>query len=176
MSRIIIYYAMSSIALAEGEDGLSLEKLKESRAALAHHSRGQVFLRDAAHFTDVELADDDNPITNVLLIGSSDDFDTIVEAYEKIGVEVVRGPLPDSFEEGEGKGDEEKSAPTDPMSILKARATELGINFASNINQSVLQAKVDKAEAAEAANAKAAAEKAAADKAEEGSKEGESNG
>lgn len=152
--KVLVFYHP---LLLGGEGGHTLETIKEYRAALAKEFTEGVLLRDITMFSgDVEGAPDG--ISHVFVLApEQDDFDEdqleevgatlgrsikpLYEAFEAVGIEIEKAP--DIGEEDQGS-EEEPDDPASVMSILKAEATELGINFSHNIGEASLRAKIEK--------------------------------
>lgn len=166
MKTFLIYYAaslvmpMSVVVASEGEgdvEGASetsiqeppftVADLKEVAATIRAETKHSVMLRDASLFDGVPEAN----VVGVIVLGDVEHGDFIEKTYEAVEVktrfledlEVLKGEMPEAADDDAPEVDE--------LAALKARATELDIQFPSNIGLERLKTKVAEAEAALAA-------------------------
>lgn len=145
MAKSLLYYNHKIVSL-EG-DGVTFDDIRAAREALSSTGIAELYLRSTDAFTGAEaevdrvfiLADDPEDAHCI----------TVRQAYEAVGVEVVAHDFHKPEAPVENSGAPEQSALTE----LKARATELGLNFASNIGEAALRARVEAAEKAKEGDA-----------------------
>ena len=172
MARILLFYHGSQ---AEEVGDAFFPAVKQYREALAKHSECSVQLRDARAFTgDLELergTSSEDVLKAVYFLGNPALFQAL-EAFEAAEIEVAHAPhvgetsesLAEACEKlaaGLSDSSGEKEREGDPLADLKAEATALGINFAPNIGEATLRARVSQAKAEKEENERIAAEEAA---------------
>lgn len=141
MAKSLLYYNHKIVSL-EG-DGVTLDDIRAAREALSSTGIANLYLRATDAFAGVEGGEGD--VERVFIIGddAEDEFCAAVrQAYEAVGVEVVAHELHQPEAPVSNPSAPEQSTLTE----LKARATELGLNFASNIGEAALRARVEAAE------------------------------
>jgi hypothetical protein len=155
--NVLMFYAPCILAATMGEaddDGnreefaaeATISDIKLLTADLRQFTKTSVLVQDAANFRG-EL---ESNVSHVVLLGPDDEkcLQRVAEAYSEAEVEVSSI---ENFKEDWGGGAEtdgdgvfEKQG----LSDLKARATELGVNFPSNIGMAKLADRVLEAEQA----------------------------
>lgn len=162
MKTYLIYFAASLVmpvavtVASEGEGDaegalqtvvqdppFTVEELKDCAATIRGATKASVLLRDASLFDGVP----ENDVVGVIVLGDVPHGEFIEKTYAAAEVptrfiediEVLKGEMPEEVDEELPEGDE--------LSALKARATELDINFPSNIGLEKLKSKVEAAEA-----------------------------
>lgn len=142
--RNIIFYNPAVLVAAEGADHAeaTLDDIRATAAAVRGATNGSAFLRDASHFNgNLERHNEELP-NRVLLLGPDGGFfNAVRQAFEAVEVPVEDLALHEAKAPGEGQAPEKPA--TDALSILKARATELGLNFNPNIGEATLRARVE---------------------------------
>lgn len=150
----ILFYSVAILASAKGEADATLDDIRATGKALSASTGAAVMLRDIDYFDGkLERPGDQYP-EEILLLGPEPDdedddnegyvFNAVRQAYHEVGVSARHVSL-----HVEGEESEKESDPTgDAMNVtefdlLKARATELGIHFSSQIGEASLRGRVE---------------------------------
>jgi hypothetical protein len=140
----ILFYSPAILMAAEGEVAhATLDDIRATGKALSTASSA-VLLRDASRFNGgLERIGEDYPEA-VLLLGDEGDevFEPIGQAFKEVDVPIEFVALHRPEESGEEEDDSEVD-PDDELAKLKARATELGLNFSSQIGEVALRGRVE---------------------------------
>lgn len=150
----ILFYSVAPLANAKGEVHATLDDIRATGKAISVESGASVMLRDIDFFDGkLERPGDQYP-HEILLLGPEDLFDDVRQAYDEVGVEARHVSL---YVEGE-ESETEDDSKGDALATLKARATELGIHFSSQIGEASLLGRVEAREKEFADEAEAKAE------------------
>ena len=146
--RAITYYS-PLLLVATGEEAAhaTIPEIKAFARRAADERKGsKMFLRDASMFNgNLERLGGKYPDAVLLLGPDNPAFDRIREAFKAVEVEVTqRDGLPaEEVPFPETEEDDEDDDEVTRLNLLKARATELGINFNPNIGYPTLAARVE---------------------------------
>lgn len=164
MHNVIFYNPAMLVPAEEGAAHATVDDIRATAKALSKSGTAH-FLRDVVQFDGfLERVGDELPGA-VLFLGTSGfdlpdhvaaKFDAVGQAFEEVEVEVRTVDLHSAEDEGEEADGEEDDADAE-LAALKAKATELGINFNPNIKAETLAKRIAVEEEA-AAKADAAKE------------------
>jgi hypothetical protein len=160
MKTILIYYAASMFASAstlatpQGEEDVegtvtglaSFADLKSITARIRTSGKNSVMLRDAAMFDGLP----EHNVHAVVVLGHPINSAQIAEAYAQVEVQVTDVDDLESLQDGLPEEAKQPAPEELDINALKARATELDINFPQNIGVEKLKAKIADAEEAAA--------------------------
>lgn len=171
MHRIIFYDPTLLVVSEEGVADATLDDIRATARFVSSESKDGALLRDASAFSgNLERVAGELPAAVLFLISErapdhiTAAFDRIDEAFSEVEVPVEEISIHASGNPSEDEDDAADNAAI-RLASLKARATELGVNFAPNIGEKALAARIVQEEARiadEAAAEKESDEKAAA--------------
>jgi hypothetical protein len=145
MHSVVFYNPALINPSEEGETNATLDDIRATGEAIAAANEGTCYIRDVNYFTgNLELGPNGKLPDSVFLLGEDGGvFDAVRQAFEAVEVPVEETDLHQAEASSE---DEDTSEGESPLNELKARATELGINFNPNIGEATLRKRVEAAE------------------------------